>query len=182
MMGRRAFIGIVGGGMLAVPPAAEAQQPKVYRIGLLGGSSPTDPGGRVWEAFFQGLRELGYVEGQNFRIEGRWYGEQPERLQSLAADLVRVKVEVIVAGTAPAPEAAVRATSTIPIVMASHPDPVGSGLAVSLAKPGRNVTGLSSLTGTGQQAVAVAQGRRSRNLPRGRTLESDGSSPKAQSE
>jgi putative tryptophan/tyrosine transport system substrate-binding protein len=78
--------------------------------------------------------------------EGRWYGEKPERLPSVAAELVRAKVDVIVAGTAPAPEGAQRATSTIPIVMAGHPDPIGSGLVVSLPKPGGNVTGLSNLT------------------------------------
>ena len=111
----------------------------------MGGSPPTSPSGRVWEAFFQGLQEPGYVEGRHFVIEGRWYGEKPERLPSLVAELVRAKVDVIVAGTAPAPEAAQRATSTIPIVMASHPDPVASGLVVSLAKPERNVTGLSAL-------------------------------------
>ena len=145
-MDRRAWL-MGAFGLFSIPLASEAQpSAKVYRIGLLGGSSPTDPGGRVWEAFFQGLRELGYIEGQNILVEGRWYGEQPERLPSLAADLVRVKVEIIVAGTAPAPEAAQRATSTIPIVMASHPDPVASGLAVSLAKPGKNVTGLSTLS------------------------------------
>ena len=146
VMDRRAWLmGIFG--LFSIPRVSDAQPAaKIYRIGLLGGSSPTDPGGRVWEAFFQGLRELGYVEGQNLLVEGRWYGEQPDRLPSLAADLVRAKVEVIVAGTTPSPEAAERATSTIPIVMASHPDPVGSGLAVSLAKPGKNVTGLSNLS------------------------------------
>jgi putative ABC transport system substrate-binding protein len=145
-MDRRAWlVGAIS--LFSVPLASEAQPAaQVYRIGLLGGSPPTDPGGRVWEAFFQGLRELGYVEGQNILVEGRWYGNQPERLASLAADLVRVKVDIIVAGTAPSPEVAQRATSTIPIVMASHPDPVGSGLAMSLAKPGRNVTGLSTLS------------------------------------
>ena len=91
------------------------------------------------------MRDLGYVEGRNFVIEGRWYGERTERLPTLAAELVRLKVDVIVAGATPAPEAAQRATSTIPIVMASHVDPVGSGLVVSLARPGKNVTGLSSL-------------------------------------
>ena len=146
VMDRRAWL--VGAfGVFSVPLASGAQPAtKVYRIGLLGGSSPTEPGGRVWEAFFQAMRELGYVEGQNILVEGRWYGNQPERLPSLAADLVRVKVEVIVAGTAPAPDVAQRTTSTIPIVMASHPDPVGSGLAISLAKPGKNVTGLSTLS------------------------------------
>jgi len=144
VMDRRTWV--VGAfALFSLPRASEAQPAaRIHRIGLLGGSSPTDPGGHVWEAFFQGLRELGYVEGQNILVEGRWYGERPERLPSLAADLVRVKVEVIVAGTTPAPEAAQRVTSTIPIVMASHPDPVGSRLADSLAKPGKNVTGLSA--------------------------------------
>jgi putative ABC transport system substrate-binding protein len=91
-------------------------------------------------------RELGYVEGQNILIEGRYYGDRSERLPALAAELVRLKVDVIVAGAPPAPEAAQRATATIPIVMANHPDPVGSGLVASLARPGGNVTGLSSLT------------------------------------
>jgi putative ABC transport system substrate-binding protein len=88
----------------------------------------------------------GYVEGQNILIEGRYYGDRTERLPALAAELVRLNVDVIVAGAPPAPEAAQRATSTIPIVMASHADPVGSGLVVSLARPGRNVTGLSALS------------------------------------
>ena len=147
MTTRRAFIGTLAGGFLAAPLAAYAQPTaKVYRIGLLGGSPPKTPGGRrAWEGFFQGMQELGYVEGQNILVEGRWYGERTDRLPTLAAELVRLNVDVIVAGTAPAPEAAQRATSTIPIVMALHSDPVGSGLAVSLAKPGKNVTGLSTL-------------------------------------
>src|SRR5262245_51671362 len=145
-MDRRAFIaGTLG--LLAAPHAAEAQQAaKVYRLGLLGGSPPNSPGGRrAWEGFFQGMRELGYVEGQNILVEGRWYGDHTERLHALAAELVRLNVDVIVAGTAPAPEAAQRATSTIPIVMATHVDPVGSGLVASLAKPEKNVTGVSTL-------------------------------------
>jgi len=144
---RRAFIGTLAGGFLAAPLAAEAQSAaKVYRIGLLGGSPPNSPGGRrAWEGFFQGMRKLGYVEGQNILVEGRWYGDHTDRLPALAAELVRLKVDVIVAGAPPAPEAAQRATSTIPIVMANHSDPVGSGLAGSLAKPGKNVTGLSTL-------------------------------------
>ena len=149
MTTRRAFIGTLAGALITAPVAAEAQPaPKVYRIGLLGGSPPTaaEASARLWEGFFQELRERGYVEGQNIRFEGRWYGERVERLPALAAELVRLKVDVIVAGATPAPEAAERATSTIPIVMASHPDPVGSGLAASLAKPGKNLTGLSSLS------------------------------------
>src|SRR5262245_20280095 len=146
-MNRRELIVLAGGAM--VWPVAAGAQPatKIYRIGLLGGSPPTarDASGRLWEYFFQGLRELGYVEGQNLIVEGRWYGEKPERLSSLATELVQANVDVIVAGTAPAPEAAQHATSTIPIVMANHPDPVGSGVVVSLPKPGGNVTGLSLL-------------------------------------
>ena len=135
-------------GLLAAPLAAEAQQAaKVYRIGLLGGSPPNSPGGRrAWEGFFQGMRELGYVEGRDILVEGRWYGDRTDRLPALAAELVRLRVDVIVAGAPPAPEAAQRATSTIPIVMAIHSDPVGSGLAVSVAKPGKNVTGVSTLS------------------------------------
>jgi putative ABC transport system substrate-binding protein len=133
--------------LVTAPLTVDAQPAaKVYRIGLLGGSPPTSPGGSPWEGFSQGLRELGYVEGQNILIEGRYYGDRTERLPALAAELVRLKVDVIVAGAPPAPEAAQRATSTIPIVMAVHQDPVGSGLVASLARPGRNVTGLSVLS------------------------------------
>jgi putative ABC transport system substrate-binding protein len=134
--------------LIIAPLAAEAQQSgKLYRIGLLGGSPPTSPGGRrAWEGFFQGMRELGYVDGQNILVEGRWYGERNDRLPALVDELVRLKVDVIVAGAAPAPEAAGRATSTIPIVMALHSHPVGSGLVASLARPGRNVTGMSTLS------------------------------------
>ena len=146
MITRRAFIASVAG-ILTTPLAAEAQQAvKVNRIGLLGGSPPNSPGGRrAWEGFFQGMRELGYVEGQNILIEGRFYGDHTERLPALAAELVQLKVDVIVAGAAPAPEAAQRATSTIPIIMAIHVDPIGSGLVASLANPGKNVTGVSTL-------------------------------------
>ena len=147
MTTRRTFLGTLAGGLFAAPRAAGAQQAaKVYRLGLLGGSPPNSPGGRrAWEGFFQGMRELGYIEGQNILVEGRFYGDHTERLPALAAELVRLKVDVIVAGAAPAPEAAQRATSTIPIVMAIHGDPVGSGLVASLAKPGKNVTGVSTL-------------------------------------
>jgi putative ABC transport system substrate-binding protein len=134
--------------LVTAPLAADAQPAaKVYRIGLLGGYSPTSKeASHLWEGFFQGLRELGYVEGQNILIKGRFYGDRNERLPALAAELVRLKVDVIVAGAPPAPEAAQRATSTIPIVMTIHADPVGSGLVASLASPGRNVTGLSTLS------------------------------------
>jgi ABC-type uncharacterized transport system substrate-binding protein len=143
---RREFIGLLGGAT-AWPLAAGAQQAvKVYRLGLLGGSPPNSPGGRrAWEGFFQGMRELGYVEGQNILVEGRFYGDHTERLPGLAAELVQLNVDVIVVGAAPAPEAAQHATATIPIVMTVHTDPVASGLVASLATPGKNVTGLSTV-------------------------------------
>jgi ABC-type uncharacterized transport system substrate-binding protein len=135
-------------GLTLAPLAAEGQPAaKVYRIGLLGGSTPSSPeAAHVWGGFFQGLRELGYVEGQNVAFEGRFYEDRIERLPALAAELVRLQVDVIVAGAAPAPEAAKHTTSTIPIVMANHTDPVGSGLVASLAKPAGNVTGLSMVS------------------------------------
>jgi len=144
---RRTFLAGTGAVLLAAPLAAGAQPAaKVSRLGLLGGSPPNSPGGRrAWQGFFQGMRELGYVEGQNILVEGRFYGDHTERLPSLAAELVQLKVDVIVAGASPAPEAAQRATSTIPIIMAIHTDPIGSGLVANLAKPGKNVTGLSTL-------------------------------------
>ena len=102
--------------MVMAPLAVDAQPAaKIYRIGLLGGSPPTarDASARLWEDFFQEMRDLGNVEGRNLVVEGRWYGERTERLPTLAAELVRLKVDVIIAGAAPAPEAAHRATSTI---------------------------------------------------------------------
>jgi putative ABC transport system substrate-binding protein len=96
--------------------------------------------------FFQRLRELGYVEGQNLSIERRFSDGKPERLPGLAADLVHLKVDVIVAASGPAPLAAQSVTKTIPILMTNQVDPVGSGLVVSLARPGGNITGLSQLS------------------------------------
>ena len=133
--------------LLAAPMVADAQAPtRPLRIGLLSGSSPTSPeAGHIWQAFLRELQTLGYVEGQNVIIEGRYYGDRLEQLPALAADLARLQVDVIVAGASPAPEEAKRVTSTIPIVMANHSDPVASGLVASLARPGGNVTGLSLL-------------------------------------
>ena len=147
-LGRLELIVSLALALFIAPLAVDAQPAaKVYRIGLLGGNSPTSPeAAHVWEGFFQGLRELGYVEGQNILIEGRFYGERTERLPALAAELARIKVDVIVAQGPPAPEAAQRATSTIPIVMTVHQDPVGSGLVARLARPGGNVTGLAVLS------------------------------------
>jgi putative tryptophan/tyrosine transport system substrate-binding protein len=126
-------------GLLVAPLAGGAQPPgKVPRIGLLEDSL-------YWEAFRQGLRDLGYIEGQNIRLEARLPAGQPERLPALAAELVQLPVDIIVASGSPGTQAAQQATSTIPIVMASVGDPVGSGFVASLAQPGGNITGLSVL-------------------------------------
>ena len=146
MTTRREFIGSLAGGLLVAPLAAEAQQAaKVPRIGWLA----TTPAGnlRAPEAFLQGLRDLGYVEGRNLMIEYRDAEGKPERYPVLAAELVALKVDVIVtAGGTPAALAAKEATRTIPIVFNAAGDPVSSGLVTSLARPGGNVTGLSNLT------------------------------------
>jgi putative ABC transport system substrate-binding protein len=141
---RRAFIGTVAGGLLAAPLAAEAQQAaKIARIGYLAGSLAGNP--HLPEAFRQGLRDLGYVEGRTVVIEYRDAEGKLERLPALAAELVALKVDVILAGGTPQALAAKQATRTLPIVFAAHADPVGSGLVTSLARPGGNVTGLSLL-------------------------------------
>jgi putative tryptophan/tyrosine transport system substrate-binding protein len=131
--------------MLAVGVTIEAQQPKkVPRIGILGGTSRSTNPARI-EAFRQGLRELGYVEGKNIVIEWRYAEGKPDRLPALAAELVHLKIDVIVTAGPPPTRAAKQATSTIPIVMALDDDPVGSGFAASLARPGGNITGLATL-------------------------------------
>src|SRR5436309_1492844 len=147
-MNRRAFLCGLTLGTLSRSLAAEAQEykaGKVARIGLLSQGSPAS-GQHIREAFRQGLREVGYVDGQNIVIEYRYAEGKAERLPDLAAELVSLKVDIIVAGGTPPPLAAKRATTTIPIVMTSAGDPVGSGLVASLAKPGGNVTGLSTFT------------------------------------
>jgi putative ABC transport system substrate-binding protein len=131
--------------ILMAPLATEAQQATtVYRIARLSPGSPLLVA-HLWEAFREGLRELGYVEGQNLVIEARYAEGSPERLRDLAAELVRLQVDVIVAEGAAAIRAAQHATRTIPIVMASSADAVGAGLVASLARPGGNITGLSFL-------------------------------------
>ena len=147
MIDRRAFIGTLAGAWVAAPLAAAAQQAgRVFRIGILANVPVTGPeSAGLWGAFIQGLRELGYVEGQNIRIESVSSDGNYERLPDLAAELVRLKVDVIVV---PAPQnasAAKKVTRTIPIVMASGGDPVAEGLVASLARPGGNITGLSGI-------------------------------------
>ena len=144
MTNRRTFI-VTAAGLLAAPLAAEAQQAaKVARIGILTINLAAAP--HNTEAFLQGLRDLGHVEGRNVAIEYRDAGGKVERLPALAAELVALKVDVIMAGSTPLALAAKQATRTLPIVFIGSGDPVADGLVTSLARPGGNVTGLSSLT------------------------------------
>jgi len=129
--------------VLGLSVRAEAQQPKkIPRIGWIGAARTSAP---RMEAFRQGLHELGYAEGKNIVIEYRYAEGKLDRLPALAADLVHLKVDVIVAGSPQVTRSAKQATSTIPIVMAFDDDPVGSGFVASLAHPGGNITGLSTL-------------------------------------
>ncbi len=145
MIDRRTFLASTGAVLLAAPLAVEAQQAaKIARIGWLAVNLAAAP--RLEEAFRQGLRDLGYVEGRNVVIEYRDAEGKPERLPALAAELVALKVDVIVAPNTPQALAAKQATRTLPIVFSFVADPVASGLVTSLARPGGNVTGLSSLT------------------------------------
>jgi len=133
-------------GVLLAPLAAEAPQAgEVPRIGFLDSVSPAPVAPRV-EAFRQGLRELGYVEGKNLAIEYRYAEGSPTLLHDLAAELVYLKVDVILAPDTNAALAAKQATATIPIVFASVADPIGRGLAASLARPGGNATGLTPIS------------------------------------
>jgi putative tryptophan/tyrosine transport system substrate-binding protein len=143
MMERRDFITLLGGAAVAWPLAARAQQAAMPVIGYLGSGTPlTDS---QWlAAFVQRLRELGWVDGRNVAIEVRWAEGRSERFAEIAAELVRFKVDVILTHNTPPVLAAKQATSVIPIVFASAGDPVGTGVVASLARPGGNVTGLSS--------------------------------------
>jgi putative ABC transport system substrate-binding protein len=132
--------------LLALSFPVDAQQPtKVLRIGFLIASNPSAASARI-DAFRQRLRELGYVEGENFVIEFRYAEGKLDRVPALAAELVRLKVDVIVTGGPRDTRAAKEATNTIPIVMAQDTDPVASGHVASLARPGGNITGLSTLS------------------------------------
>jgi len=132
--------------LLALSVPAEAQQPKkIYRIGYLTTSSVAS-GASNRKAFIDALRQLGYIEGQNLLIESRYADGRDDRLPELAADLVRLKVDVILAGATQATIAAKNASGTLPIVMATSSDPLGKGLAENLSRPGKNVTGFSTMS------------------------------------
>ena len=146
-MDRRAFLGGLTGGLLARPLAAGAQPAgKIARIGFLSPATASDPRMQgLVDAFRRGLGDLGHVEGRTFTIESRWAEGRYERLARLAAELVALKVDVILAVAVPAIRAVKEATRTVPIVMASVVDPVATGLVAGLARPGGSVTGLSNM-------------------------------------
>jgi putative tryptophan/tyrosine transport system substrate-binding protein len=144
-MKRRELIGLLGGAAVAWPLGLRAQQRPIPLVGVLRTSTAADDTGI--DGFRRGLQGLGYVEGQNIRIEIRWSGNDNERLPALAAELAALKPDVIVANGEPAIRAAKDAAGTIPIVMSVIGDPVTAGFAQSLAHPGGNFTGLSNLAG-----------------------------------
>ncbi len=147
MMNRRRLLTALGLCLLAAPLSAYAQQQgKVWRVGFLSLRRVASLDSDFYGAFPRGMRELGYVEGRNLVIEWRSADGKSERLPGLAAELVELKVDVIVVAGTPPTSAAHKATTTIPIVMGSTNDPVGSGFVTSLARPGGNITGLSDTT------------------------------------
>jgi len=143
MLSRREFTISLGVLALAAPFASLSQSAKIPRIGYLQPIAPQNGTSPFLEDFRQGLRDLGYVEGKNIQIETRWGEGRLDRMPALAAELVRMNVDVIFAVSSPSVWAAKNATKTIPIVMPTSSDPVGDGLVASLSRPGGNITGMS---------------------------------------
>jgi putative ABC transport system substrate-binding protein len=137
---------VLAGSLLVAPLVGEAQQAeRVYRVGILGETSSDPSEARLWQVFRSSLQERGWVEGKNVVIESRWAGGNSGRIRELAAELVRLKVDVIVTRGSIYTEGARAATSSIPIVFTIHADPENTGHVASLARPGGNITGLSIL-------------------------------------
>jgi len=140
---RRAFIGTVASGLLAAPLAVEAQQAtKAPRIGFVEAGSRS-ANQHFLDAFRQGLRDLRYVEGQTIVIEDRWADGRPDRFSELIAELILLKVDVLVVASTPGADAAKKITSTVPVVFWGVADPAGTGLVASLGHPGGNITGVA---------------------------------------
>ena len=154
-MRRREFIGLVSSAAAVWPLSALAQQPKVYRVGFLLGPA-AESVASLFHALKEGLHERGFVEGRNLAFLQRYAEGRMERLPELAAELARLKVDVIVTGSNLHVEAARQATSTIPIVMIYAADPVGAGFVASLARPGGNITGLASDASAEQWAKFIS--------------------------
>jgi putative ABC transport system substrate-binding protein len=133
--------------LFALCTSAEGQQPKkIPRIGYVSVSGDAKNPGRFVEAFRQGLRDIGYIEGKNIAVEYRYPGSQPELVPGFVAELVQLKVDILVSSSTGALKAAKEATKTIPIVMITSQDPVATGMVESLAQPGANITGVTRLT------------------------------------
>lgn len=145
MMDRRAFLVMIGGSVLIAPLAGEGQAPqKEPRVGYLSIGLAADPRRvAIFDAFRRGLHDLGYIENRNISIETRFADGDYDRLPGLAPELIRLRVDIIMANSTPAVKAALGATRTIPIVMSAVVDPVATGLVISLGRPGGNVTGMS---------------------------------------
>ena len=174
-MRRRDLIKAIAGSTLSWPLAAVAQIAKVRQIGLLSPFTRSDAA--PWnQAFLKGLRDLGWIDGKNIAFEYRYSEGNNDRLPALIADLVRLKVDIIVTSVTNDTLAAKNATTEIPIVMAAAGDPVATGIVDSLGRPGGNITGLSQMNPElNAKRLGGTQGNRSRHLVHGRSLESGGS-------
>src|SRR5262245_15999775 len=154
---RRAFIALIGGAVICPRSTTAQQHSKVYTIAIFN-AAPRNSTPHLEAAFFEALRELGWIEGRNVVFERRYGDNRAERLPELAVELVHLNVDVIVAVGTLETHAAKRATTTIPIVMPVAGDPIAEGLVASLPRPGGNITGMSFMSGAGPQAAAIAQG------------------------